>query len=309
MAHINPRLDPRRAKMLDLGNKSVKGGANRRRRHSQKVAKQNYHQWARRCEDRTYRHLRDFHCSGDAECDCPGCSCELWTAGRIFTRWHWDWHWDSLDDLGGAYRSAEKWALRLGSSDAFLSWLKRNYPDTVAGRHAVDHIMESLDWVIGCNCEELKNASGKGNHGQCTCGAFRAKVNLCRADLSREDLSGEDLSNMDLSEADLSEANLSGVPLYGANLYGANLAGANLAGANLREANIYRANLEGANLSGADLREARITRADLRGANLHMANLYMANLERADLSGARSDEDATWPEGFDPVAAGVTFES
>ena len=122
------------------------------------------------------------------------------------------------DDLGGAYRSAEKWALRLGSSDAFLSWLKRNYPDTVAGRHAIDHIMESLDWVIGCNCEELKNASGKGNHGQCTCGAFRAKVNLCQADLS-----GEDLSNMDLSEADLSEANLSGVPLYGANLAGANL--------------------------------------------------------------------------------------
>ena len=79
------------------------------------------------------------------------------------------------DDLGGAYRSAEKWALRLGSSDAFLSWLKRNYPDTVAGRHAVDHIMESLDRVIGCNCEELKNASGKGNHGQCTCKAFLLK--------------------------------------------------------------------------------------------------------------------------------------
>ena len=44
------------------------------------------------------------------------------------------------------------------------------------------------------------------------------------------------------------------------------------------------------------------------GAVLYGANLYGANLERADLSGARSDEDATWPEGFDPVAAGVIIE-
>ena len=173
MAHINPRLDPGRAKGLDLGNKSVKGG-NRGKRRAQRVAKQNYHQWARRCEDRTYRHLRDFHCSGDAECDCPGCSCEPGTATR-------DPHWlysdmaPSLDDLGGAFRSAEKWALHLGSSDALFSWLKGNYPDTLAGRHAIDHIMEGLQWVVQCKCKELANASGKGNHGQCTCKAFLLK--------------------------------------------------------------------------------------------------------------------------------------
>jgi hypothetical protein len=27
----------------------------------------------------------------------------------------------------------------------------------------------------------------------------------------------------------------------------------------------------------------------------------------ADLSGAKANEDTTWPEGFDPVAAGVIF--
>ena len=147
MAHINPRLEPRRAKMLDLANKTVKGSGN------QRVKKQDNHQYQRRCENRTYRHLRDFHCSGDAECDCSGCSCELWTAAPIRAKYQWAGEVHSLDDLGGAYRSAEKWARRLGSSDAFLSWLKRNYPDTVAGRHAIEHIMGSVHRRLGCVCE------------------------------------------------------------------------------------------------------------------------------------------------------------
>ena len=177
----------------------------------------------------------------------------------------------SRDDLGGALRSGEKWARRLGSSDAFLSWLKRNYPDTVAGRHAIKHIMGSVERDLGCVCEiDWYKHGPKGNHGQCTCGAFLAKVNLCRADLSGEDLSGEDrsgedLSNIDISEADLSEANLSGVPLYGANLAGADLEGANLTGANLA----------GANLAGANL------------------------------DWARASADTAWPEGFSPRSAGV----
>jgi len=257
--------------MLDLANKSVKGSVGVHHH----AAKQFYHQWIRNYEGQTYRHLRDFRCSGDVECDCPGCSCELWnTAGGRNLRPEPSWAYSVIetmrDDLGGAYRSAEKWALRLGSSDAFLSWLKRNYPDTVAGRHAVDHIMESLDRVIGCNCEELKNASGKGNHGQCTCGAFRAKVNLCRADLS-----GEDLSDVDLSGADLSETNLSGANLFRANLACSNLSNANLAGVNLFRAMLYKANLDGANLDGANL------------------------------DGARASADTVWPEGFDRSRAGV----
>ena len=271
MAHINSRLQPRRAKMLDLANKTVKGSGD------QWVAKQDYHQWTRRCEDRTYRHLHDFHCSGDAECDCPGCSCELWTAGRIRTKYREPGGAHSLDDLGGALRSAEKWARRLGSSDVFLSWLKRNYPDTVAGRHAIEHIMSGVpNFILGCVCEIDWDYHGpKGNHGQCTCGAFLAKVNLCRADLSGEDLSGEDLSDVDLSEADLSEANLSGANLFRANLACSNLSNANLAEANLFRAMLYKANLDGANLDGANL------------------------------DGARASADTVWPEGFDRSRAGV----
>jgi hypothetical protein len=33
-----------------------------------------------------------------------------------------------------------------------------------------------------------------------------------------------------------------------------------------------------------------------------------ANLSGADLEGAKANEDTDWPEGFDPVAAGVLFE-
>jgi len=33
-----------------------------------------------------------------------------------------------------------------------------------------------------------------------------------------------------------------------------------------------------------------------------------ANLQGANLRGAKANEDTVWPEGFDPVAAGVIFD-
>ena len=38
------------------------------------------------------------------------------------------------------------------------------------------------------------------------------------------------------------------------------------------------------------------------------ADLNVANLTGATLSGVRADSNTIWPEGFEPVAAGVTFE-
>ena len=179
MAHINSHKEPRRAKMFDLANQSVKGSTGSQGRYGRPGWKRLAHHSERRYEDQTYRHLRDFRCSGDAECDCPGCSSEPGPSTRIpEDRWTHCEVAPSLDNLGGAFRSAEKWALRLGSSDALFSWLKENYPDTLAGRHAIDHIMEGLTgWygVVQCKCKELVNASGKGNHGQCTCKAFLLK--------------------------------------------------------------------------------------------------------------------------------------
>ncbi|MCX8214339.1 MAG: pentapeptide repeat-containing protein [SAR202 cluster bacterium] len=56
-----------------------------------------------------------------------------------------------------------------------------------------------------------------------------------------------------------------------------------------------------------------LRRADLFGANLYRAKLWEANLSGANLFGANltratANEDTIWPEGFDPVAAGVIFE-
>ena len=63
------------------------------------------------------------------------------------------------------------------------------------------------------------------------------------------------------------------------------------------------AKLTGANLEGANLREVNLTEASLT-----VAFLVGANLEGANLYRAKANEDTTWPEGCDPVAAGVIFE-
>ena len=49
--------------------------------------------------------------------------------------------------------------------------------------------------------------------------------------------------------------------------------------------------------------------ANLRGADLKGANLEGADLTEADLERARANKDTVWPEGFDPVAAGVIFKA
>ena len=69
-------------------------------------------------------------------------------------------------------------------------------------------------------------------------------------------------------------------------------------GADLRRADLFGADLEGADLSGANLYEA-----DLNGSDLGEALLSGANL-----IGARANKNTVWPEGFDPVAAGVIFK-
>ena len=71
-------------------------------------------------------------------------------------------------------------------------------------------------------------------------------------------------------------------------------------------------NLRDIDLSNADLSEATLTGAvlvgaDLEGVNLEGANLTGAYLYAADLQDAKANEDTTWPDGFDPVAAGVIF--
>ena len=103
-------------------------------------------------------------------------------------------------------------------------------------------------------------------------------------------MAGANLWAADLRDADLRDADLRGADLRDANLGGANLRGADLRGANLRDAYLAGADLGGADLGGADLRGA-----NLRGANLRAADLWDASANRLTV----------WPDGFDPIAAGV----
>jgi uncharacterized protein YjbI with pentapeptide repeats len=109
--------------------------------------------------------------------------------------------------------------------------------------------------------------------------------------------------------------------LEGAQLSGAQMAGMNLSRADLYMANLFTANLRGAKLVGAKLQGACLTEADMRGADftdvnlepdnmggavrLQGAQLAPSNIHLAQLKGAEYDAATDFPEGFDPVQAGM----
>jgi hypothetical protein len=54
---------------------------------------------------------------------------------------------------------------------------------------------------------------------------------------------------------------------------------------------------------------ANLVSVNLRGAISAMEEIANeVDLQEADLTGATADTDTVWPEGFDPVVAGVIFE-
>ncbi|MFN5872522.1 MAG: pentapeptide repeat-containing protein [Aphanizomenon sp.] len=79
--------------------------------------------------------------------------------------------------------------------------------------------------------------------------------------------------------------------------YSRNLGSVDYSGRNLSRQDFSDANLSGAYLIGAYLTEADLTEADLTGARLSGARL----------SGAIADSETIFPDGFDPVDAGVEF--
>lgn len=132
-----------------------------------------------------------------------------------------------------------------------------------------------------------------------------------------------------LFEADLRRTNLGGAYLASADLRGTHFEGSILANANLHRAGFGKwrgcnshlewSNMVGANLSEADLTEsdltganlenANLTNADLTAANLRSANFSGAKMEGTRLSGAVANQYTTWPDNFDPGAAGVIVQS
>jgi len=164
-------------------------------------------------------------------------------------------------------------------------------------------------------------------------------------DFHDQDLKGKDFTTTDLKGANFSEAVLKDCNFMNANLPGANFHGADVgaqfAGANAQgcdfsgaklslfafRADFSKCNLEGADMSQVSLltnkfREANLkntkgwgqaTGCDFSNANLQGANLrgmtWLSTDQVPRFHGATYDDDTTWPEGFDPKAAGAILKA
>lgn len=130
-------------------------------------------------------------------------------------------------------------------------------------------------------------------------------ANLERADLVMAQLPGANLEGAYLKKADMLGANLEGATLNNTTLVQADLNGANLDGAHLFRAVLQKAYLSYTNLSNANLVDSYLAGAKLFSAKLEGADLKGANLNHAKFEEASYDKYTTWPEGFDPKAAGA----
>lgn len=145
MPHIDPRLDPRRAKMLDVARASVSG----RRNPSYARRVQVVRQRRRAREKQQLAGLRDVRCSLTIDCNCAICDAVDRITGPAP---NWDKFvycgficWHPVDGNRPGIRMAYAALCRFdGEFDPWYSWLKTNLPDTVAGRHLLDHIIGHL---------------------------------------------------------------------------------------------------------------------------------------------------------------------
>jgi uncharacterized protein YjbI with pentapeptide repeats len=167
-------------------------------------------------------------------------------------------------------------------------------------------------------------------------------IGLRLADLAGWDLSGQDLSEGDLALSTLTDTDLSNAIVVGASfggttsrgftkehlystasyqaktlqgirlsendLTGWDLSGQDLANSSFSYSTLANANLAKANLTNADLGDAVLTNANLTGANLTNADVEESELTDAELDSTTIYNQGTvFPDGFDPVAAGLTL--
>jgi hypothetical protein len=119
---------------------------------------------------------------------------------------------------------------------------------------------------------------------------------------------GRDLHGLDLSHVDLSNASLSSADLRQSDLTASDLSGALLTFVDFRGAILKDANLQGANLVQAKFEDADLENADLSEARLHAAIIDGVDLSTVTLESALYNQLTTWPDGFDPEAAGAIYD-
>jgi hypothetical protein len=135
-------------------------------------------------------------------------------------------------------------------------------------------------------------------------------ANLDRAKLRGAWLPSVGLQSANLLRADFSQALMQSADMHGALANLANFRGVMLNGADCREGSFYEVDFRDAILEEVDFRGVNLSYSNFKDAYLGEAKLNTAILEHAKLQGAvlegaTADELTKWPEGFDPVAAGV----
>jgi hypothetical protein len=159
MSHCDSRVHRRAAKMKDLARASVSGASPYR---SSKSVQQSRSR-TRRAKLESITHFpTGLACSGTDDCDCMFCEYDD-TASIVLKDFeHACWRTRARDHNQPGYRMAEKKLFEFdGEFDPWFSWLKHNMPDTLAGRHLLDHI---VGWVW-CGC--INDA--KHNYKGCIC--------------------------------------------------------------------------------------------------------------------------------------------
>ena len=116
-------------------------------------------------------------------------------------------------------------------------------------------------------------------------------------------------------QVDFSNQNLAGRVFNNLDLMGANFTNSNLRTATFAGTQLANATLENADLRDVVLQDANLTNAILTNSNLSSCNLTRAKLEGADFSGsilvnvvgtgASFDGATKFPQGFDPISAGM----
>ena len=164
--------------------------------------------------------------------------------------------------------------------------------------------------------------AGKDYHDQDLQGKTFEKASLDGANFSDATLKGVNFNYASLKNATFKGANTNGASFSAADLTGADMRGT--AGAGFYGTNLTGANFEGVTFSGwgckcrgtnfkksvvlsligdGDFSKANFCGASLRGTDLREAKDHLI------FKGAIYDEDTSFPEGFDPKAAGMVMEN
>lgn len=124
-----------------------------------------------------------------------------------------------------------------------------------------------------------------------------------------KDLTAADFSYSVITDANFEKAKLRKAVIKYASASDARFEGADLQGAEFRYSVLSDARFRGADCRGADFRHCVLADADFSGADLRGAKFSGPSFAARFDAKTVYDEATKFPEGFDPVAQGLTLRS